>query len=509
MPSRIDPTTAARVLRERAAAQAQRAQRILARRHLIDFARYVDPTFEPARHLAVLAEYLEAVRARQIKRLMVFAPPRHGKSKLTSEMFPAWALGVDPAEQFMLASHTGSLSDTFSKNVRNMISTDLYADLFPATTLSTDSATIQKWTLGGYTRPSMMSVGVGGSPTGHGAKVLIIDDPIGDYKDAESAVQRENTYQWYTSTIYPRLEPDAAIILMMQRWHEDDLAGRLLRDAAAADKWEVVSMPALAEAQEERDQINAVYGKKAGLPDMLNRKQGEALWPRRFGVKALQSILRVSPRSFDAKYQQRPRKATGSFFKGNWLQTVEAAPAGLRWVRYYDLAYSIKQTADFTATISAAMAPDGAVYLRRGRAGRMEAPDTSKLIKEMMLAEPDSVHGIESAVHGGAAVQAVLRDKDLVHISCRSVHVDTDKQVRATPVADRAAAGKLFFVRESYSDDAWISEWVAEMLEFPYGAHDDKVDAISGCLLLMESGSGWDEFARQQLDAKQAREVEE
>lgn len=487
------------MLDERVAQQQRSARQRLAHLHLIDFARHVDPTFRPARHLCYIAEFVERVRRREIKRLMVFAPPRHGKSRLVSELFPAWALGLDPSEQFMLASHTQGLSDTFSKNVRNMINADVYADLFPATRLSADSATIQKWTLDGFTRPTMMSVGVGGSPTGHGAKILIIDDPVGDYRDAESALQRENTYQWYTSTIYPRLEPDAPIILMMQRWHEDDLAGRLLRDQSGADRWEVVSLPSMAESQDERDQMNAVYGQQAGGPDPLGRRQGDALWPERFGSAALLSIQKVSPRSFDAKYQQRPRKAKGSFFRDNWLQTVEAAPHGLRWVRYYDLAYSLKQTADNTATVAAAMADDGAIYLRKGRAGKMEAPDTKKLIKELMLAEREVTHGVESAVHGGAAVQEVLRDRDLVGISCRAIHVDTDKLVRATPVADRAAAGKLFFVRESYEDDTWIEEWRQEMMEFPYGAHDDRVDAVSGCFALLTGGSGWSDFAAAKL----------
>ena len=500
---RPDPQAAKRALDERQRQRATRARSVMARRHLIDFAQYVDAGFDPARHVRIIAEYLEAVQCRQIKRLMVFAPPRHGKSKLVSEMFPAWALGKDPGEQFMLTSHTQGLPDTFSKNVRNLINTDVYQGLFPDTRLSSDNATIQKWTLDGYTRPSMMTVGVGGSPTGQGARILVIDDPIGDYRDAESALQRENTYQWYGSTIYPRLEPDAAIILMMQRWHEDDLAGRLLRDMATADKWTVISMPALAESQEDRDQINALYGQPAGLPDPLKRELGVALWPKRYSIRALKAIQSVSPRSFDAKYQQRPRKATGSFFKDAWLPVVDAAPAGLRWVRYYDLAYSIKQTADNTATISAAMAPDGSIYLRKGRAGKMEAPDVSKLIKETMLAEPKVAHGIESAVQGGAAVQEVMRDPELANIGCRAIHVDTDKLVRATPVADRAEAGKVFFVRETYEDDVWIAEWKAELMEFPYGAHDDRVDAVSGCFAMLTGGSGWEDYAREQLERQQ------
>lgn len=195
----------------------------------------------------MIAGKLEQVRRREIKRLMIFAPPRHGKSRITSEIFPAWALGVDPSEQFMVCSHTQNLADTFSRNVRNTIGMEQYASVFGSTRLSDDNATIQKWTLAGCTRPSMMAVGVGGSPTGHGAKVLVIDDPISNAEDAESVLAREATYRWYVDTIYPRLEPGAAIILMMQRWHEDDLAGRLLRDQDRGDRWEVVNLRALAE----------------------------------------------------------------------------------------------------------------------------------------------------------------------------------------------------------------------------------------------------------------------
>lgn len=399
---------------------------------------------------------------------MIFEPPRHGKSKLASELFPAWALGLDSTEQFMIASHSVNLSDTFSRNVRNLLTDDRYRALFPETRLSGDSATIQKWTLHGFTRPAMMSVGVGGSPTGHGAKILVIDDPIGSADEAESALQRENTYRWYTDTIYPRLEPNAVIILMMQRWHEDDLAGRLLRDQSRADQWVVLDLPAL-----------AMEG------DPLGRTPGEALWEARYGVAELKRIQAVNPRAFEAKYQQRPRPAEGALFKRSWLKISEAAPSGLQWVRYFDLAYSLKQQADNTATIAGALGPDGTVYLRRGRAGKFESPDARRLIKDLLLSERDVRHGIEKAVHGGPIVQDLMRDTDLVGISFSAIDVVGDKVVRATPVADRAEVGKVVFVRESVNDDGWISDWIDELCAFPFGAHDDRVDTVSGVFAML------------------------
>jgi len=461
-----------------------------ARAKLIDFAAYVDPTFTRAPHLELIAAYLEAARRREIRRLIIQAPPRHGKSKITSEMFPAWALGIDPTEQFMLASHTAALPETFSRNVRNLIETEAYQRLFSETHLSSDSATVQKWTLSGHTRPAMLTVGVGGSPTGQGAKILIIDDPIGAADEAESELQRNNLYTWYTDTIYPRLEPDAVIIIMMQRWHEDDLTGRLLRDQSRADRWVVLSLPALAETQQERDE----YAKRAGLPmgqpDPLGRRPGEALWPVRYPAETLRAIEAVSKRSFAAKYQQKPRPAEGAKFKRAWLRTIEASelPQGLAWKRYYDLAHSLKEQSSNTATIAGAMGPDGTLYLRRGHAGKIESPEQRKMIRELMLAESDTEHGIENKVHGGPMVQELMREPELAHVALKSVNVHADKIARATPVVDRAEMGKVRFVRESVNDDGWIEEWISEMCAFPYGAQDDRVDAVSGVNQMIGQG---------------------
>ncbi len=432
---------------------------------MIDFGEYVDAAFQRATHLQFIADHLERARRREIKRLMIFAPPRHGKSKLVSELFTAFALGNDPDEQIMECSHTQSLSDTFSRNVRNLIGDDRYLMLFPRTRLSDDSTTIQKWTLADRTRPAMTSLGVGGSPTGHGASILIIDDPIGSAEEAESHLQRDNLYQWYTDTIYPRLEPEAVIILMMQRWHEDDLAGRLLKEQSRADEWIVIDLPALAD-----------------LNDAIGRAPGAALWPERFDAAELRRIQAVNARSFEAKYQQRPRPAEGAKFKRGWLKVIDAASVakGLKWVRYFDLAWSQKQSADNTATISGALGPDGMLYLRRGRAGKLESPDARRMIKEMMLSEREVRHGIEKAVHGGPIVQDLMRDSDLMAIGFTAVDVHGDKVVRATPVADRAEMGKVCFVRESINDDGWIADWIDELCAFPYGAHDDRVDAVSG-----------------------------
>lgn len=475
---------ALRLLEIRQTQRAATAKRELARRHLIDFAAYVEPTYARARHLDFIANWLERVRRRDVKRLMIFAPPRHGKSKLTSEMFPAWALGCDPTEQFMICSAAQHLSDTFSRNVRNLIGSESFMEVFSDTRLSSDSATVQKWTLDGFTRPAMLSVGVGGNPIGQGAKIAIIDDPFGSAAEFESANRRSFVYQWYTDTLRNRLEPDAAIILMMQRGHEADLAGMLLRDAQReGELWHVISLPAIAEDN-----------------DQLGRPAGEPLWPARWPLHELTALRGVSARSFDAKYQQRPRPAEGALFKRNWLRTVDGMPQGLRWYRYWDTAYSTKRSADNTATVSGALGEDGTLYLRRGRAGKFETPETRRYIKEYIQREPHDVHGVEKTLHGGAVIQDLLRDPELMGNSLRAVEIDGDKMVRATPVADRAEAGKVAFVREGPEDDVWIAMFIDELCAFPYGAHDDCVDAVSGVNGMIASTPGWVEYAQWQLE---------
>jgi predicted phage terminase large subunit-like protein len=339
-----------------------------------------------------------------------------------------------------------------------------------------------------FTRPAMLSLGIGGSPVGQGAKFLIVDDPIGDASEAESQLQRDRLYQWYTDTIYPRLEPQAVIILMMQRWHEDDLAGRLLKEQIRGEKWTVLDLPALALEN-----------------DPLGRAPGEPLWSDRFGVDDLLRIKQVNPRSFEAKYQQRPRPAEGALFKRNWLRIVDAAPADLKWVRYYDLAYSQRQQADNTATIAGALGSDGTLYLRRGRAGKLESPDQRKLIKAIMLDERETRHGIEKAIHGGPLVQDLMRDPELMGVSFAAVDVSLNiadrKYVLARPVADRAETGKVAFVRESVNDDGWINDWIDELCAFPYGEHDDRVDAVSGVNAMASQSNA----AENYLDFMRAR----
>lgn len=470
-----------------------------ARTSLADFVQYTKPDYEMSWHHRLLCGFIDRMIAGEFNRGMVFMPPQHGKSELVSRRLPAYLFGRNPDERVIATSYSADLSSRMNRDVQRVISDPLYGALFPETSLY--GKNIRSVADGSYLRNSDIfeivgkkgvyrSAGIGGGITGMGFSWGIIDDPIKNDEEASSAIVRDAIWEWYTGTFYTRRSGDARILITLTRWHEDDLAGRLLRLAESdpeADQWRVLKLKATKEGETYPGD---------------ERKPGEALWPTRYNEQNLRATrINLGPRKWEALYQQEPRPSEGALFKRAWLgRTVDAVPAGLKWARYWDMAYSQKQTADNTATISGALGSDGTIYLRRGMARKLESPDARALIKTTMLAERDSEHGVESAIHGGAIVQDLQRDAELVSIAFKAIEVDKDKLVRATPVADRAEMGKLVFVRETVGDDAWIADWVEEMCAFPYGKHDDRVDAISGVFaMLTTKGAGWADYAKSQL----------
>ena len=288
---------------DRSTAASELLARRAARGSLIEFTRYTKPDFQAGEHHKRIADALERVERGECRRLMIFAPPRHTKSELASRRFPAYYLGRNPTRQLITATYASEFAQDFGRDVREIVQDERYRVLFDAK-LAADSTSRGRWhtDAGGV----YFAVGVGGPITGRGAHLALIDDPVKNRQDAESETIRESVWHWYTSTLRTRLMPGGAIVLICTRWHEDDLAGRLLEaQQHGGEEWEVVSLPAIS----------------------FDGEQEVALWPEWYPLSELKRIQgAIGPRDWLSLYQQTPTAEQGTFFHREWFKRYRSLP---------------------------------------------------------------------------------------------------------------------------------------------------------------------------------------
>src|SRR5512139_1609512 len=270
-----------------AAAANELLRRRQARSGLLHFTNFTFPQYRAEAAHELIAGTVDRVISGEIKRLMIFAPPQHGKSELVSVRLPAFWLGRRPDDPVLLSSYAADLAYSKSRQARDIIESDAFRMLFPTVATSRDSRAVNQCQIAGR-RGYMKAVGVGGPVTGHGGPLGIIDDPFENWEQAQSLTHRNRVWDWYRGTFRTRIWENGAIVLIMTRWHEDDLAGRLLEQDS--DGWHVLRLPALAESQAARDTNNAKMHLGVGLPDPLGREPGEALSPKRFSKAALEEL---------------------------------------------------------------------------------------------------------------------------------------------------------------------------------------------------------------------------
>jgi predicted phage terminase large subunit-like protein len=412
--------------------------------------------------------------AGKILRLMLFTPPRHGKSELVSRRLPAYIFGRDPNAKVIATSYAADLAKDMNRDTQRIIDDDAYRRVFRHTRLSEKNTKAKDARVrnsemfeivggSGYYK----CAGVDGPVTGKGFTHGIIDDPIKNRKDAESKTIRDGVYSWYTSTFYSRRDEETArILIILTRWHEDDLAGRLLelsKQDEHADKWEVVSFPAIAEKERHPDDP---------------REEGEPLWPNKFSLKSLYATRANSTGyEWDSLYQQRPSPAGGAKIKRDWFNVIQQPPPGLRWYRFWDLAVSAKKTADYTASICGAKDRDGNIYLKDMIRGQWEWPDTKKNMVQTAKAEKIPI-GIEEAGQQKGFIDELKRDPEMMGYAITGYRPSTDKLTRALPWISRAESGNIYLV-----NGIWINEFLNECQVFTGSGgdkHDDQVDAVSG-----------------------------
>lgn len=421
-----------------------------------------------APHLALINDALLDVAWTGGQRLLVNLPPRHGKSLLISNYFPAWLVGSFPERRVILASYAAEIAQSWGAAARDLL---LEHGPLYGVNVRSDSARRGRWETpeGG----GMLATGVGGQITGYGADVFIIDDPVKGPVESQSEVQQQRIWDWYRSVAYSRLQPGASIICCQTRWHESDLTGRLLAEDPGG--WRQIVLPALAQDD-----------------DPLGREPGAALWPEMFDEATLAETRRVqSDYWWNALYQQSPSPPGGACFHRSWYRhhvvTQDAAyqveptlddpaprPVPIRECRRYvtvDTASSQRTSADYTVLATwDAHPPTGRLFLVDIIRDRLEAPDILPRARRLYDALHPAYFMVEREFIGLSVVQELKRDALPVReMSARGLG---DKWTRSQDAASKMKAGMI-------SWPAHLSVFEEELAMFPYGAHDDQVDALA------------------------------
>ncbi len=444
----------------------------------------------PARHHRLIIGKLEQVARGEIDRLMIYAPPGSAKSTYATVLFPTWWFTQYPRTAIISASHTGELAESFGRRVRNLADTN--SDLL-GYTLSADSRAAGKWDTdsGG----EYLAAGVGKAIAGRRADLAIIDDPVASREDAESEGQRDRAYNWYRGDLYDRLKPSARVILIMTRWHEDDLGGRLdLDELEGGDRWHRIVLPAVAESED----------------DPLGRSIGQALWPEWEDEEKLARKRRVvGEREWVAKYQQRPSPQAGAIFNPEQINIVDTVPkvmadpggaviyefsafarslrgvglsrpeeAPYKRVRSWDLGATAKiGTRDPDYTVGALMGrtADRKWCIENIVRDRRSPQGTNDLIRETHEADdPDIVYTFiqDPGQAGKAQIASLVRLCEGRRCSWKTA--SGDKATMAQPFAAQVNVGNVSMLRAG-----WNRALMDELASFPNGTHDDQVDALS------------------------------
>lgn len=479
----------------------------LARRHTLDFTTFTFPGYRTNWHHRVMCDALDRLVFGNLKRLMIFTPPRHGKSELVSRRLPAFFLGNYPDSEVILASYAADLANRMNTNVQQIMESNEYRSVFPHIRLPGGvhdttrklpgmkrTRTNEYFEIVG-SRGSLRSVGVGGGITGMGFNLGIIDDPVKDAEEAMSQVIRDKVWDWYTSTFWTRQTgfgagnsapggggEEARILLTMTRWHSDDLAGRLLKLAAEdpdADQWEVIILPGLS----TEDNL-APYDLRDG-PD-------QALWEESpYNIKFMKSAQHTQPAYFfSAMYQQRPRTEGAGYFRreqfgefaiqGGTFFVPGRAPFQLSecyvWAGV-DLASSEDTKADFTVVVVLAQTPDGDCLILDVLRERLPPNAIPGLLQRAARLWPVSFFAVEADGFQTAVVAIARRDFPGMPPIREVKHQGKGKLVRATKAIVRAENRQLWVPREA----TWKLKFFDELEEFTGDddRHDDQVDALA------------------------------
>lgn len=455
---------------------------------LINFCEFTKDAYQASAHHRLIAQKLMAVERGEIDRLIIVVPPQHGKSELASIRFPAWFLGRNPRKRVMACSYGLTLARDFSYKSRNVMA-DANRWPFPNVRLADDRATSTEWDTdqgGGYSGSGMRGV-----LTGKGCDLLVIDDAVKGDEAADSPTQRDATWEWYTSTAYPRVRAGGAIVVIGTRWNQDDLIGRLL-DAQenGGDQWEVLHLPAICDSED----------------DPLGRKIGEVLWPEVYTAEEInKKKANMSGRMFTAQYQGRPTELEGGTFKETWWQryTPQTLPKMAKAEILVDSAFKTGVANDYSVFALWGTDGLGKAYLLHVWRGKWEFPDLIRKGHEVhekaknIVPEVTSIPlVVEDKASGQSAIQTWRKPQaqldrrvfPALPVVAYKLPPGSSKESRAEGVTGMVEGGQAFIPVQA----PWLKDWLEEHNTFPNGRHDDSVDTTSMALprLLRKQGGG-------------------
>ena len=418
--------------------------------------------FKPNWHIDAIAHELTRCHTGENRRLLITQPPRSLKSICASVAFPAWALGHDPTLRFLCVSYSEDLATEFTRQFRMVIESEWYRRLFPGMRLRRETRAEAITTKGG----SRVALSVGGSITGRGADFIIIDDPL-KAEDGASETARTRVTDWYNGTLSTRLNDKerGVIIMVMQRLHQEDLAGFVIERGG----WHQLNLPAIA---------TDVHAVPIGPREIHHRKAGSILHPERESAETLERIkAEIGSLQFSAQYQQSPVPPGGNLVKREWFRYYDTAPSpgpGVKIVQSWDIATTTDERNDWSVCTTWAIRQKDYYLLDVWRA-RVEFPALRRKIIDHALSWHAQTVLIEKAGPGLQLVQELRNDQTRGFPRPIGIVPEGDKWMRMEAQTPRFEAGHVQLPKEA----PWLATFLDELLAFPRGRHDDQVDSVS------------------------------
>jgi predicted phage terminase large subunit-like protein len=442
--------------------------REVAQNDFIKFAHEMWPGFIDGRHHKIMAKKFEEIANGTCKRLIINMPPRHTKSEFASYLLPAWFLGKFPCKKIIQTSNTAELAVGFGRKVRNLVGSEQYSRIFPDVTLRSDSKAAGRWSTNA--NGEYFAIGVGGTVTGKGADLLIIDDPHSEQEAAIAATNPEvydKVFEWYSSGPRQRLQPGGAIVVIMTRWSKRDLVGKILKSSIEreGEEWEIIEFPAI-------------------LPS------GNSLWPEFWPINELLALKTELPVSkWNAQYMQTPTSEEGAMVKRDWWKIWESdePPRCEFIIQSWDTAFTKNERSDYSACTTWGVfylnenTEDPNIILLDALKQRLEFPELKAKALEMYKEwEPDAF--IVEAKAAGSPLIFELRRMG-IPVSEFTPTRGNDKIARMNSVTDLFSSGKVWAPPRR-----WAEEVIEEMAAFPNSEHDDLVDSSTQALIRYRKG---------------------